>query len=70
MLFRLEMAAFCARQTPNDKWVAADPDPPCAACTDSRDEPSTLQIMTPYALQGSTLRTNIPETPSELPRRR
>ncbi len=49
MFFRLEMAAFCARQTRQDKWVAADPDPPCAACTDSSDEPPILHLVVRYA---------------------
>ena len=40
MRLRLGMAAFCARQAREDKWFAADPDLPCAACTNSSDEPA------------------------------
>ena len=70
MLFRLELAAFCARQTRKDKWVAADPDPPYAACTDSSNEPPILQLMVRYATESSASNTDRPESVFELPRPR
>ena len=70
MLFRLEMAASCAQQTRKDKWVAGDPDPPYAACTDSSHEPPILQLMIRYATESSASTTNRPESVFELPRPR